>query len=64
MEYERYDPISIDSRSSEREVVGRVGVDDVAYHIGFQVSDLTLETDLAQRITTPGVETVYDRSHD
>jgi len=59
MESERHNPVSMDPRLPEQKVVGRVGINDLARHFLFQISNLTPETNLAQKMTTPGVEAIY-----
>ena len=63
MECGRHNLVSADLRSSEQEVVRRVGVYDITRHFRFQISNLALETNLSQRMTAPGVEAKYGRSH-
>jgi len=40
MECKRHNSVSMDLRSSEQEVVGRVDVNDVARHFWFQIFNL------------------------
>jgi len=56
MECRMHDPISMNPTSPEQKVVGHVGVNDIARHFWFQVSNLTLETDLDQRMTAPALK--------
>jgi len=51
------DPISIDPRLSEL-IIGCVSINYVTRHFFLQVSDLTLETDLAKEMTTPSIEVI------
>ena len=52
------DLIGTNPRSPVQQVVGRVGIDYITCHFRLQVPDLTLKTDLPQRVTTSGVDNI------
>jgi len=56
-------PVSMDSRSPEQEIIRCLSVDDIACHFWFKVSNLASETNLAQRVTTPSIEAIDGYSY-
>jgi len=64
MQSGRDDHVGMDPWSPEQEIIKRVSVNDVTRYFWFQVSNLASETNLAKRMTTLSVETMYGYNSD
>jgi len=52
------DGIAVNPWASQQQIVGRISINDITYHLRLQVSDLTFELDLTHRVHTIGVESI------
>jgi len=52
------DGVEINPWSAQQQIIGRVSIDDIIYHLGFQIPDLASELDFAYWAHTIGVETI------